>query len=87
MIAKEITKIHEAFYRDKIETIENFDSNFKGEVTIVISELKDNKKDIVDEKKIINKAKKLLKKYSLKDTVDLIMSIEKVNRKKFINCV
>ncbi len=82
MIAKEITKIHEAFYRDKIETIENFDSNFKGEVTIVISELKDNKKDIVDEKKIINKAKKLLKKYSLKDTVDLIMSIEKVNRKK-----
>ena len=26
MIAKEITKIHEAFYRDKIETIENFDS-------------------------------------------------------------
>ncbi len=82
MIAKEITKIHEAFYRDKIETIENFDSNFKGEVTIVISELKDNKKDNVDEKKIINKAKKLLKKYSLKDTVDLIMSIEKVNRKK-----
>ncbi len=82
MIAKEITKIHEAFYRDKIETIENFDSNFKGEVTIVISELKDNKKDIVDEKKIINKAKKLLKKYSLKDTVDLIMNIEKVNRKK-----
>jgi len=85
MIAKEITKIHEAFYRDKIETIENFDSNFKGEVTIVISELKDNKKDNVDEKKIINKAKKLLKKYSLKDTVDLILETEKLNKKEIYN--
>ena len=62
MIAKEITKIHEAFYRDKIETIENFDSNFKGEVTIVISELKDNKKDIVDEKKNYQQSKKIIKK-------------------------
>ena len=35
-------------------------------------------------KKIINKAKKFLKKYSLKDTVDLIINSEgiKMNKKK-----
>ena len=35
-----------------------------------------------DEQKIINKAKKFLKKYSLKDTVDLIIETEKTNKKK-----
>ena len=34
------------------------------------------------EDKIINKAKKFLKKYSLKDTVDLILENEKISKKK-----
>ena len=38
MIAKEITKIHESFYRDHIENIEAFNHSFKGELTVVISE-------------------------------------------------
>ena len=38
MIAKEITKIHEAFSRDHIENIEAFNHSFKGELTVVISE-------------------------------------------------
>ena len=48
----------------------------KGELTIVVSE-KDPKKKVVDKEKIVNKAKKYLKKYSLKDTVDLILESEK----------
>ena len=42
----------------------------------------ENKKIKIDEEKIINKAKKYLKKYSLKDTVDLIMESEKANKNK-----
>ena len=81
MIAKEITKIHETFFRDRIDNIENFNNSFKGELTVVISERK-VKKALFDEEKIINKAKKFLKKYSLKDTVDLIMETEKNNKNK-----
>ena len=33
----------------------------------------------------MNKIKKYLKKYSLKDTVDLIVETEKINRKKIYN--
>ena len=81
MIAKEITKIHETFLRDSIENIENFNNSLKGELTVVISERK-AKKALFNEEKIINKAKKFLKKYSLKDTVDLIMETEKNNKNK-----
>ena len=81
MIAKEITKIHETFLRDRIENIENFSNSFKGELTVVISERK-VKKALFNEEKIINKAKKFLKRYSLKDTVDLIMESEKNNKNK-----
>ncbi len=53
----------------------------KGELTVVISE---NTKRIkkFDEEKIVNKIKKYLKKYSLKDTVNLILETEKTNKKK-----
>ena len=37
------------------------------------------------QEKIINKAKKYLKKYSLKDTVDLIIETEKINKKEIYN--
>ena len=33
----------------------------------------------------MNKIKKYLKKYSLKDTVDLILETEQINRKKIYN--
>ena len=35
-----------------------------------------------DKKEIVNKAKKYLKKYSLKDTVDLIFQSKNINKKK-----
>ena len=37
MIAKEITKLHEYFYRDTVENFKYFKSKIKGELTIVIS--------------------------------------------------
>jgi 16S rRNA (cytidine1402-2'-O)-methyltransferase len=81
LIAKELTKIHEAFFRKNISEMEIFDTKLKGELTVVISE-KIIEKKALDQEKIVNKAKKYLKKYSLKDTVDLILESEKVNKKE-----
>ena len=81
LIAKEITKIHEAFLREDVDKIKLFKNSFKGELTIVISE-NNNKTQILDQEKIVNKIKKYLKKYSLKDTVDIILESEKMNKKK-----
>ncbi len=81
MIAKEITKLHERFYRGKIEEFKMLNLPIKGELTIVISG-GSYKKKIFDESKVASLAKKFLKKYSLKDTVELIASTENLNKKK-----
>ncbi len=81
VIAKEITKLHEAFIRADINKLQIFKSPIKGELTLVISEGNKNIKNF-NEEKIVNKIKKYLNKYSLKDTVELILETEKINRKK-----
>ncbi len=80
LIAKEITKVHESFIRQDINDLNLVKNDMKGELTIVISERK--KTITYDEEKIVNKIKKYLKKYSLKDTVSLILETEKISKKK-----
>ena len=81
LIGKEMTKLHETFYHTEIKELQNLKNQLKGELTIAISEsLK--KKDTLNKEKIINNAKKYLKKYSLKDTVDLIIKTEKLTKNK-----
>ena len=67
--------------RFEVDELDKFDTDLKGELTIVISE-KDKKIKKFDEKKIVHKIKKYLKKYSLRDTVNLILETEKINKKK-----
>ena len=81
LIAKEITKLHEAFFRDNVNNFKLFKTPLKGELTIVISE-KNNKDKIFNEKEIMQKAKKYLKSLSVKDTVEIIFKREKINKKK-----
>ena len=80
-IAREITKIHETFYRDKISTIEPFKTPLKGELTVVISKNYINNKTIMDVD-IVVEATKYLEKYSLKDVVELISKKEKLSKRK-----
>ena len=80
MIGREITKIHESFYREEIDNLKMFKKPLKGELTVVISENYRNK--VLDHEKITILAKKYLKKYSIKDTVDLIFHSEKISKKK-----
>ena len=80
-IAREITKIHETFYRETVDKIKLFSLPLKGELTVVISP-KYNKKESGSDVDIKKQAMRYLKKYSLKDVVDLISKKEKISKSK-----
>ena len=80
-IAREITKMHEEFLNEDLDKLKITNNLSKGELTIIISGENINPIEF-NQEKIVNKAKKYLKNYSLKDTVNLILETEKVNRKK-----
>ena len=85
LICREITKIHEHFYRSKISEIENFQFNPKGEVTVIISEkYNDNKKEILNESDKI-KIKKLILDTSVKDIVRIISQQKNISKSKIYN--
>jgi 16S rRNA (cytidine1402-2'-O)-methyltransferase len=81
-IARELTKIHETFYRDSVDFIELFKLPLKGELTVVISKKHNNNKKVADDSQIKKQAMKYLKKYSLKDVVELISTKEKLAKNK-----
>ena len=82
IIAREMTKIHEESIRDKVETIKSLSENLKGELTVVLSEKikeKNIKREIDESVKM--EIKKMLKKYSHKDVVELISKKEDLPKK------
>ena len=81
LIAREISKLHETFYRKKISTIKPFKTKLKGELTIVLSKIYTSNK-LTSDLEIINQANKYLDKYSLKDVVELISKKEKISKKR-----
>ena len=81
LIAREMTKLHETFYRSKVKDIELFKQSLKGELTVVISKKNINNVSLTNEE-IILEAKKYLKKYTLKDVVEFISKKEKISKKK-----
>jgi len=82
VICKEISKFYEEYYRSEVDKIESFD-NLKGEITIVISELKNQKKasNILSEsdKKKIDK---LINKLTIKEIVNLISEGKNISKKE-----
>ena len=86
VIAKEMTKIHEQFIRDKVGTIMSLSDKLKGELTVVLSEKikgKNVKKEINESIRI--EVKKMLKKYSHKDVVEFISKKENLPKKLIYN--
>ena len=82
VIAREMTKIHEEFIRNKVELMENLPENIKGELTVVLSEKikeKKIKKEIPESVKI--EIKKMLDRYSHKDVVQFISKKENLPKK------
>ena len=86
LVAKEITKFYEEFFRYKIEDLDIKSINLKGEITLVISNKKifnktSNNLSESDKKKI----KKLLKKLSIKEIIDLIKEGKDISKKVIYN--
>ena len=82
VIAREMTKIHEEFIRNKVELMKNLPENIKGELTVVLSERikeKKIKKEIRESVKI--EIKKMIKRYSHKDVVQFISKKENLPKK------
>ena len=82
LICKEITKLYEEYIRFDVSEIENFKGNLRGEITLVLSEKKsknnNNKLDEIDKKKI----KKLIKKLSIKDIIEVINEKKNISKKE-----
>ena len=82
LICREMSKIYEEFIRSDIDKLQLFDKNLKGELTIVVSEKKKNKKNshILSEsdKDII---KEMMSKLSIKEITKIINQNNKVSKK------
>ena len=82
LIAKEMTKIHEHFFRGKVTSMPAISENIKGELTVILSNKftsQYNKTEVHDSIKI--EIKKMLKKYSHKDVVEFISKKEDLPKK------
>ena len=86
LICREMTKFYEEFVRSEVEKLELFNYNLKGELTIVISEKKYDKKTshILGEsdKRIINK---MINKLSIKEISNFIHQNNKISKKVIYN--
>ena len=84
LICRELTKIHESFYRGNISKINNFDFIPKGEVTVLISEIK-NKKIVDIDESDKKKIRKLIYTRSIKDIVRIISQEKNISKSKIYN--
>src|SRR5210317_516279 len=86
IICREISKLYEEFIRTDIDLLESFESNLKGEITIVISEPKHEKKtsQILDESDKRN-IKRLINKLSVKEITNLINENKNISKKEIYN--
>ena len=83
VFCREMTKFYEEFIRINVDNIQTFDKELKGEITMVISEKKENKKysqklGESDKKNI----KKMINKFSIKEIIDFIRTNNKVSKKE-----
>ena len=86
VFCREISKIYEEFIRKDIDDLQLFEKEPKGELTIIISEKKDNKSSSQElsesDKNIINK---IIKKLSIKEIIDIISRNGSISKKKIYN--
>ena len=86
LICREITKFYEEFMRFEVDELEKLNDGLKGELTIVISENKVDKKisQFLNESDKIE-IKKMMNKKSIKEISNLISKKNKVSKKIIYN--
>ena len=83
VFCREITKFYEEFIRMDVDQLEIFSKELKGEITIVISEKKNDKKSSQNlSESDISLIKKMINKISIKEITNLISSNSNVSKKK-----
>ncbi len=86
VFCREISKIYEEFIRKNVDELELFEKEPKGELTVVISEKKINKK--VSQKLTesdINIIKKMINKLSTKEIIGILSQSTNVPKKEIYN--
>ena len=82
LICREITKYHEEYIRTSVQKLSDINFSRKGEITVVISEIRRDKlsfKELEEsDKKKINK---LIKKMSIKDIVKKVSEDREISKK------
>ncbi len=86
LICREMSKYYEEYIRCTVTELRSFDKTLKGELTIVISEKKDNKKtlEFLDESDKRN-ISKMINKLSIKEITNLISQNKKIPKKEIYN--
>ena len=86
LICREMSKYYEEYIRCTVTELRSFDKTLKGELTIVISEKKDNKKtlEFLDESDKRN-ISKMINKLSIKEITNLISQNKKIPKKENYN--
>ena len=86
LICREMTKFYEEFLREKIDNLKMLESGLKGELTIVISEMKKVKnvsqKLSESDKDLIRKT---INKLSIKEIINLISKNNEISKKEIYN--
>jgi len=86
LICREMTKFYEEYIRTDIDNLEPFESDPKGELTIVISEKnKEKNLSIVLNESDKKNIQMLIKKLSIKDITDLLCQNSNVPKKEIYN--
>ena len=86
VICKEISKFYENYYRSNISELDYFEKELKGEITLVISDKKNNKntsKNLSESDK--KKIKQLIKKLTIKEITNLITEGNGISKKEIYN--
>ena len=86
IFCREISKIYEEFIRKKVDDLEIFDKELKGELTIVISEKKINKNNSQElSESDMNIIRKLINKLTVKEITDIISHNNEISKKEIYN--
>ena len=85
VFCREISKLYEEFIRVNVADLEPF-KDPKGEFTIVISEINENKKNSKELDELVkNNIKKMINKLSIKEITNIINQNDNISKKKIYN--
>ena len=84
LICREITKLYEENIRNFVDNLKEFETDLKGEITVIISKEEiQYKKNLSESDK--KKIKKLLRKTSVRDIIKIFVEEKNVSKKEIYN--